>query len=186
VVSTSLQAASERFCEARVQSLLLRKDSQGAGGGSRHSRKSTPALSVIHLGPSVPPRAAVDENRTTQNNQPPRRMTSRSTARGLGAALSRAYPEAPRHRGGGARWAQAVTWDQLAALASFGQFVVVTAAAIFAYLRLRGLRRQQEGQIVQHTFDELNQPQQIRRGARRRVQSPAGEAGRSGLLPGDP
>ena len=58
-------------------------------------------------------------------------MTSRSTARGLGAALSRAYPEAPRHRGGGARWAQAVTWDQLAALASFGQFVVVTAAAIF-------------------------------------------------------
>ena len=51
-----------------------------------------------------------------------------------------------------------MTWDQLAALASFGQFVVVTAAAIFAYLRLRGLRRQQEGQIVRHIFDELNHP----------------------------
>ena len=54
--------------------------------------------------------------------------------------------------------AQAVTWDQLAALASFGQFVVVTAAAIFAYLRLRGLRRQQQGQIVRHIFDEPNHP----------------------------
>lgn len=49
-------------------------------------------------------------------------------------------------------------WDQLSAIASFGQFVVVTAAAIFAYMQLRGLRRQQEGQIVQHIFDKLNHP----------------------------
>jgi hypothetical protein len=49
-------------------------------------------------------------------------------------------------------------WDQLAALASFGQLVVVAAAASFAYLQLLGLRRQHEAQIVQHIFDELNAP----------------------------
>ena len=49
-------------------------------------------------------------------------------------------------------------WDEWAALASIGQFVVVGAAAIFAYLQLRGLRQQQEAQVVQHIFDELNAP----------------------------
>ena len=49
-------------------------------------------------------------------------------------------------------------WDEWAALASIGQFVVVGAAVIFAYLQLRGLRQQQEAQVVQHIFDELNAP----------------------------
>jgi hypothetical protein len=44
----------------------------------------------------------------------------------------------------------------LTALATAGQFLVVGAAAVFAYLQLRGLRRQQEAQVVQRIFDELN------------------------------
>jgi len=51
-----------------------------------------------------------------------------------------------------------MAWDELAAIASIGQFVVVGAAAVFAYLQLRGLRQQQEAQVVQHIFDELNAP----------------------------
>ena len=51
-----------------------------------------------------------------------------------------------------------MAWDEWAALASIGQFIVVGAAAIFAYLQLRGLRQQQEAQVVQHIFDELNAP----------------------------
>jgi hypothetical protein len=48
------------------------------------------------------------------------------------------------------------TWECLTALATAGQFLVVGAAAVFAYLQLRGLRRQQEAQVVQRIFDELN------------------------------
>ena len=53
---------------------------------------------------------------------------------------------------------QTMIWDRLSAIASFGQFVVVTAAAIFAYGQLRGLRKQQEAQLVQHIFEQLNHP----------------------------
>lgn len=47
-------------------------------------------------------------------------------------------------------------WQALLVITTFGQLVVLAAAAIFAYLQLRGLRRQQEAQLVQHIFDELN------------------------------
>jgi hypothetical protein len=51
---------------------------------------------------------------------------------------------------------QAISWDALTFCASAGQLTVLVAGAVFAYLQLRGLRRQQEAQVVQHIFDELN------------------------------
>lgn len=47
-------------------------------------------------------------------------------------------------------------WEQISAFAALGQFVVIAVAALFAYLQLRGLRRQQEAELIQHIFEQLN------------------------------
>jgi hypothetical protein len=47
-------------------------------------------------------------------------------------------------------------WETLLVLATFGQVVVVGAGAVFAYLQLRGLRRQQEAMLVTDIFATLN------------------------------
>jgi hypothetical protein len=48
------------------------------------------------------------------------------------------------------------TWEILLVIATFGQVVVVGAGAIFAYLQLRGLRRQQEAALITDIFATLN------------------------------
>jgi hypothetical protein len=52
-----------------------------------------------------------------------------------------------------------MSWDELTFFASAGQVAVLVVGAVFAYLQLGGLRRQQEAQVVQHIFDELNAPE---------------------------
>jgi len=52
-----------------------------------------------------------------------------------------------------------MTWDKVGAIASVGQLIVIVVAVVLAYLQLLGLRRQQEAQIVQGIFDELNAPE---------------------------
>lgn len=47
-------------------------------------------------------------------------------------------------------------WEVLLVIATFGQVVVVGAGAFFAYMQLRGLRRQQEATLVQEIFTTLN------------------------------
>jgi hypothetical protein len=44
----------------------------------------------------------------------------------------------------------------LLVVATFGQVVVVGAGAVFAYLQIRGLRRQQEANLIQEIFTTLN------------------------------
>jgi hypothetical protein len=51
-----------------------------------------------------------------------------------------------------------ISWDALTFFASAGQVAVLVVGAVFAYLQLGGLRRQQEAQLVQRIFDELNAP----------------------------
>ncbi len=42
------------------------------------------------------------------------------------------------------------------AYAAVGQLVVIAGGLVFAYLQVRGLRRQQEAELIQHIFEELN------------------------------
>jgi hypothetical protein len=49
-----------------------------------------------------------------------------------------------------------VNWDELAALAETGQFIVIAGAAFVAYFQLRRLRRQQEAALIQSIFADLN------------------------------
>lgn len=48
------------------------------------------------------------------------------------------------------------TWEILLVIATFGQVVVVGAGAFFAYMQLRGLRRQQEAALIGDIFAMLN------------------------------
>lgn len=52
-----------------------------------------------------------------------------------------------------------MTWEEVAALALMAQLVILAAGALFAYLQLGSLRRQQEAELVQRIFDELNAEQ---------------------------
>jgi hypothetical protein len=47
-------------------------------------------------------------------------------------------------------------WEILLVVATFGQVVVIGAGTVFAYLQIRGLRRQQEAALVQEIFATLN------------------------------
>jgi hypothetical protein len=47
-------------------------------------------------------------------------------------------------------------WVKLTAFAAIGQLVIFGLGAIFAYLQLRGLRKQQEAQLIQAVFERLN------------------------------
>jgi hypothetical protein len=51
-----------------------------------------------------------------------------------------------------------MSWDELMFFANAGQVAVLVVGAVFGFLQLGGLRRQQEAQVVQHIFDELNAP----------------------------
>jgi hypothetical protein len=48
------------------------------------------------------------------------------------------------------------SWEILLVIATFGQVVVVGAGACFAYMQLRGLRRQQEAALIADIFATLN------------------------------
>jgi hypothetical protein len=52
-----------------------------------------------------------------------------------------------------------ISWEALTSLTSAGQLAILVVGAVFGYLQLSGLRRQQEAQLVQHIFDELNAPE---------------------------
>jgi hypothetical protein len=47
-------------------------------------------------------------------------------------------------------------WEILTACAAIGQLVVIGGGLVFAYLQVRGLRRQQEAELIRHIFEELN------------------------------
>jgi hypothetical protein len=49
-----------------------------------------------------------------------------------------------------------VIWEQVLAILTFGQLVVIAAGAFFAYQQIRGFRRQQEAELVQQIFATLN------------------------------
>jgi hypothetical protein len=50
-------------------------------------------------------------------------------------------------------------WEQLLVVAAFGQVIVIGVGAIFAYLQIRGLRRQQEAQLIREIFATFNDPE---------------------------
>ena len=47
-------------------------------------------------------------------------------------------------------------WAQVVAFAQIGQLVAIVVGAIVAYMQLRGLRRQQEADLIERIFDKLN------------------------------
>ena len=47
-------------------------------------------------------------------------------------------------------------WAEIIALAAIGQVIVIALGAVFAYLQLVGLRRQQEAALIQNVFEKLN------------------------------
>ncbi|MGC2128987.1 MAG: hypothetical protein WA629_02720 [Candidatus Aquilonibacter sp.] len=49
-------------------------------------------------------------------------------------------------------------WEQLLVIAAFGQVIVIGVGAIFAYLQIGGLRRQQEAQLIREIFATFNEP----------------------------
>jgi hypothetical protein len=51
-----------------------------------------------------------------------------------------------------------MAWEFWIVIASFGQLLVIAAGSVFAYMQIRGLRRQQEANLVQEIFSTLNSP----------------------------
>jgi hypothetical protein len=49
-------------------------------------------------------------------------------------------------------------WESTIAWLTFGQLIVFTAGAIFAYQQIRAFRRQHEAEVVQQIFATLNAP----------------------------
>jgi hypothetical protein len=49
-----------------------------------------------------------------------------------------------------------MAWEFWIVIASFGQLIVISASAVFAYMQIRGLRRQQEANLIQEIFATLN------------------------------
>ncbi len=49
-------------------------------------------------------------------------------------------------------------WGKLLVLAAFGQVIVIGIGAAFAYLQIRGIRRQQEAELIRQIFATLNEP----------------------------
>jgi hypothetical protein len=49
-----------------------------------------------------------------------------------------------------------MAWEFWIVIASFGQLIVIAASAVFAYMQIRGLRRQQEANLIQEIFATLN------------------------------
>jgi hypothetical protein len=48
------------------------------------------------------------------------------------------------------------SWEQIAALATIGQLIVIAIGAVFAYQQIRRLRHQQEAELVQRIFMTLS------------------------------
>ena len=48
-------------------------------------------------------------------------------------------------------------WEQLTAIAAFGQIIVIAVGAFIAYQQINRLRRQQEAEVIQRIFETLNE-----------------------------